>query len=97
MFKKLKNIFNNLFKLKIEKIIETIGVFSTTEKVIFYALIIIFSISSIFLYRAINERFLIEVPLQGGSITEGVIGSPRFINPVLATSKADQDLNILIY
>ena len=97
MFTKLKNIFNNLFKLKIEKIPKTINSFSLTEKAVFYTLIIIFSFSSIFLYRMINEKFLVEIPMIGGSVSEGVIGSPRFINPVLATSKADKDLSILIY
>ena len=97
MFTKLKNIFNNLFKSKIEKIPETINLFSTTEKVIFYTLVIIFLISFVFLYKTINEKFLVEIPATGGSITEGVVGSPRFINPVLATSKADKDLSILIY
>jgi peptide/nickel transport system substrate-binding protein len=38
-----------------------------------------------------------EVPVAGGGLTEGVIGSPRFINPLLATSDTDRDLTTLIY
>lgn len=45
----------------------------------------------------INSRFLIEVPALGGSISEGIVGTPRFINPVLATSQQDLDLTSLIY
>lgn len=38
-----------------------------------------------------------DVPDYGGSITEGVIGAPRFINPLLATSETDEVLTTLIY
>ncbi len=40
---------------------------------------------------------MVDVPVTGGSLTEGIIGSPRFINPLLATSDVDRDLTILIY
>ncbi|MCX6751597.1 MAG: ABC transporter substrate-binding protein [Candidatus Nomurabacteria bacterium] len=40
---------------------------------------------------------MVNVPMNGGSITEGIVGTPRFINPVLAFSDADQDLVALIY
>ncbi len=44
-----------------------------------------------------NSRFLVTVPGYGGNITEGIIGTPRFINPVLATSEQDEDLTSLVY
>lgn len=34
---------------------------------------------------------------MGGAFTEGVIGRPGFINPILATSETDKDLSRLIY
>ncbi len=40
---------------------------------------------------------MVSVPLRGGSISEGIIGTPRFINPILANTPADQDLVALIY
>lgn len=45
----------------------------------------------------INNKFLIEKSLPGGSISEGVIGSPYAINPVLAVSQTDKDLTALIF
>ena len=45
----------------------------------------------------INVRLSIEVPEEGGSITEGIVGTPRFINPVLSISDADNDLTALVY
>lgn len=38
-----------------------------------------------------------EIPVHGGMLHEGVIGSPRFINPLLATSDTDRDLSALVY
>lgn len=42
-------------------------------------------------------RFLIEQPAYGGSLTEGVVGAPRFVNPLLAISDTDRDLAALTY
>ncbi len=44
-----------------------------------------------------QDSYLIETPRQGGSISEAIVGSPRFVNPVLAISQADKDLTSLIY
>ena len=38
-----------------------------------------------------------EVPTYGGSFSEGIIGTPRFVNPILSISDADRDLTILVY
>lgn len=46
---------------------------------------------------ALERQFLVEVPAYGGSIREGVVGTPRFVNPLLALSDADRDLTALTY
>lgn len=84
----------NFFFSKIPQVLKS---FKTTEKIIFYSLIIIFLISGSLLYSKISNLYSIEIPIRGGDLTEGIIGSPRFINPILASSNADKDLNILIY
>lgn len=38
-----------------------------------------------------------EQAVRGGTYTEGIIGTPKFINPVLATSQIDKDLSRLVY
>jgi peptide/nickel transport system substrate-binding protein len=53
--------------------------------------------SSFILLARLNDRFLVEVPEHGGTLTEGIIGRPRFINPVIAKSDADRDMTELIY
>jgi peptide/nickel transport system substrate-binding protein len=79
------------------KIMRVIGAFTLTEKVIFYVLVGIFTLSGISLLWQVNKSFLVEVPDYGGTLTEGVIGFPRFINPLLAISDTDRDLTSVIY
>ncbi len=45
----------------------------------------------------ISARAATAVPLYGGTLREGVIGTPRFINPLLAVTTADKDMVALIY
>ncbi len=71
--------------------------FSVTEKVIFYAFSVILLTSGFVLLFQVNKHFLVEVPDYGGTLVEGVMGSPRFINPILATSDVDRDLTNLVY
>lgn len=71
--------------------------FSPAERVAYYVLLAVFVGSAILSLWHINQSFLVEIPRKGGSLTEGVIGAPRFINPLLAISDADRDLTALVY
>ncbi len=54
-------------------------------------------VTGILLILSINQDHSDMTPVRGGSITEGVVGTPRFVNPVLALTRADQDMTALIY
>jgi len=71
--------------------------FSATEKVVFTLFVAAFSVSALVMAWNVNKSFLLPVPAHGGVINEGVIGSPRFINPILALSDVDRDLTSLVY
>ncbi len=45
----------------------------------------------------VYKKNTIEIKAVGGSLREGIIGTPRFINPVLAQSQADLDLTRLLF
>ncbi len=97
-----KDSLRELFKKEWElpftgKISSLVKSFSLTEKVVFYVFSFAFVISGLLLLFQVNKNFLVEVPDYGGTLIEGVVGSPRFINPVLATSDIDRDLTNLIY
>lgn len=80
-----------------EKLLKTIGSFSATEKVIFGFLTIIALFSAIALAWRVNALFLVPIPSHGGSFSEGMVGLPRSINPVLAFTDTDKDLTTLVY
>ena len=70
---------------------------SKKEKAYFAAFFLVAWVSGIFLLREIDHRFASRVPASGGSITEGIVGTPRFINPLLVINDADRDLEQIIY
>ncbi len=45
----------------------------------------------------INDKLVVVIPKRGGTLTEGILGTPRFINPVLASSDEDETLATLIF
>lgn len=71
--------------------------FSATEKVAFTICGAIAAVSGLLLLYSLSHSFEVQVPARGGSITEGVVGIPRFINPLLALSDTDRDLTTLTY
>lgn len=71
--------------------------FSKKELMIFIVSLVIATISLLIILIKVNNYFMVTVPANGGSITEGIIGIPTLINPVLAVSDADKDLTSIIY
>lgn len=58
------------------------------------SIIVIVSISTL---RSLEQQLLVRVPAYGGTIIEGDLGSPRYINPLLALTDADRDITALTY
>lgn len=76
---------------------ETVRSLSPFEFLVFAIIAAIFAGSALVLLARVNDLTLIEVPSGGGKLTEGIVGSPRFINPLLSISDADRDLSLLVY
>ena len=70
---------------------------SPGDRVIFYALAVLVTIAAITSLYALEQSLLVQIPAYGGTLTEGEVGNPRFINPLLAISDADRDLSTLTY
>ncbi len=95
----MENFYNRIRNLLPSKseIKKAISHFSKREYFVFLGFVIILFISTLIILQNINKSFMVNVAMRGGSISEGIVGTPRFINPVLAFSDADQDLVSLIY
>jgi len=97
-YKELRALFLRRFSLPKERSIrEILRFFTMAEKAVFYFFTTIFIVSGLTLMWKVSNAYLVEIPVQGGTLTEGVVGNPRFINPVLAISEADKNLVALIY
>jgi peptide/nickel transport system substrate-binding protein len=81
----------------LERINEQVRAFSIGDKVIFYILATLVGASSVFGLYSLQQSVLVEVPTYGGTLVEGALGSPRFINPLLAISDIDRDLSSITY
>ena len=84
----------NTFRQELDRVYRTLS----PEKVLALSILIVISIVLFFAALvSFNQRFLIKVPTYGGEVREGIIGTPRFINPVLASNEQDKDLTILLF
>lgn len=79
---------------KVQRIIDTLSPF---ERVVFWALAAALLLSTFAVFVQVNKETTTQVPIRGGVVREGVIGAPRFINPLLAISDTDRDLTSLLY
>lgn len=71
--------------------------FSPFERLLLYVFAVTLALSTAWILVSLNTATTVTVPAHGGSLTEGIVGTPRFINPLLAISDADRDLTSLIY
>ncbi len=70
---------------------------SVGDRFIFYILLITTVVSLFVVLQKINTNLITTVPTTGGTLVEGIVGTPRFVNPVLAITRADHDMVALVY
>ncbi|MEK7509358.1 MAG: peptide ABC transporter substrate-binding protein [Patescibacteria group bacterium] len=76
---------------------ELLRIFSPAERLALYVLSFFLALSAFVLLIEANALVSVEVPAPGGTLTEGIVGTPRFVNPLLAASQSDRDLTTLVY
>jgi len=67
------------------------------EKLITVVLAILVVSALVWWGRILIDHFMDDAPQFGGSYTEGVIGQPRFINPLIAHTEAGKTMVSLVY
>jgi len=97
-YSSLRSLLVKRFDIPKQELLQkTLRSFTIAEKAVLYFFIGLFLLSGVIMIYQMNNAYLVEVPIRGGSLTEGVVGNPRFINPVLALSDADKNLTALVY
>ncbi len=67
------------------------------EKLITVVLVLLVIVALVWWGRILVDHLMDEAPQFGGAYTEGVIGQPRFINPLIAHTEAGKTMTNLIY
>ena len=80
-----------------KEIANSIYSFNITQWILFCVAFVLLSISFLSILNTLNQKFMVSIPANGGNISEGIIGAPRFLNPLLALSDADRDVNTLVF
>src|SRR3989344_9328526 len=81
----------------VDKAEDAFNSFAASGRALFYFFAVMLIVSAGALLFMLNSSLLIVTPAAGGTLTEGILGTQRFINPVLAATDADHDLSILVY
>ncbi len=81
----------------LERLTAYVDTLSPGDRLIAYALGVGIVLTSLVSFYTLEQRLAVAVPAYGGTLTEGMVGSPRFIHPLLAISDADRDLTSLTY
>jgi peptide/nickel transport system substrate-binding protein len=80
-----------------KELLDAVSSFSNKQFIIFVSTIFIAVVSIVIMLGKINNMFMVEVPVSGGTLNEGIVGVPTLVNPVIALSDADKDLTALVY
>jgi peptide/nickel transport system substrate-binding protein len=83
--------------MKNKKYIEFLNTFTFKQWVWFYFGLCLIIISVISLLYGATKRNLYTVPAPGGVYSEGIVGTIRFINPVLAVNDTEKDMANLVF
>jgi peptide/nickel transport system substrate-binding protein len=68
-----------------------------SDTIVLRCLFFITIISGLVYFTTLSGMFTEKTPGHGGTLVEGIIGIPRFVNPVLAITRTDQDVVALLY
>jgi len=97
-----KKIVSNLNKRKIprwKQLKQLSNILSFKENIIIKILAVIIFLCLVSIIYTNYFQNLATIPKNGGELTEGLIGAPLYINPILAQGRSDvdQDLSSLIF
>jgi len=78
-------------------IIQFLKSLTKTEKIFLYCAITVFFVSILLFFVYFINKNTISVPVESGAYSEGVVGQPKFINPIINNTDTDRDLSQIIY
>lgn len=80
-----------------DKLLGSIERRKTSDRLLLRTLFFVVILAGIWFAYAKSQENSTATPTSGGSLKEGIVGIPRFVNPALALTRADQDTVALLY
>ena len=71
--------------------------FTRRERIVIAALALVALASFLAFSDRIIVRITVERPAAGGTLREGEIGEPRYLNPLFASSNTDRDITSIVF
>jgi peptide/nickel transport system substrate-binding protein len=96
-FDRIKRGFQKLRFFRFQHIYTTLRIFSRFERWAFVILLALFVLSTSYTSAKFYISHTVSAPGHGGEFSEGLLGSPAFINPILAQTQTDRDLTHLVF
>lgn len=93
IFSKLKLIS----QIRLSVLRKVFSLMGQRERKAFVVMIVLTLITGVYSGTNLFTTYTKVAPANGGSYSEGIIGQPRFINPLLATSDVDQSIIKLVF
>jgi peptide/nickel transport system substrate-binding protein len=90
-------LFHKEWHTPLKKVEALVHSMNPTELVVWSVSFVIFCMSAFLLLGSVRDALSVTVPAHGGTLVEGIVGTPRFANPLFAVSDADKDLSQLVY
>lgn len=80
-----------------DKLLGSIERRKTSDRLLLRTLFFVVILAGIWFIYTQSQENSTATPTTGGSLKEGIVGIPRFVNPALALTRADQDTVALLY
>lgn len=81
----------------LRRVITTIETAPPSDRFVLRVLLTLLLGGGIWFLLSLNNIVSIEHIRAGGQLEEGIVGTPRFVNPALALTRADRDITALVY
>lgn len=81
----------------LDKLLSLIETKRPSDRFILRTLFFVMLFSGLATLVALNNNVSVATPISGGTLREGLVGTPRFVNPTLAITRVDQDIVALVY
>jgi peptide/nickel transport system substrate-binding protein len=96
-FHRIRNGIQYLKFFRLSYLRKVFSLIGSGEKIALGLLLLALTFSTVWSAQSVYEAITVPAAGSGGSYKEGVLGQPRYFNPIFAVSDADKSINQLVF